>query len=52
MQSEAKVHFQDKPQPKIKEEEYLCDECGEPISRRDSEKDGLCNECRRELGIR
>jgi hypothetical protein len=53
MQTETKVHFQDKTPPKPKAEaDLLCENCDVKISQRDFNKDGLCQDCRRELGIR
>ena len=55
MQAEKskKIHFQDKEPKKEKVEiPFLCDNCGESITARDFNKDGLCLDCRRELGIK
>lgn len=52
MQTDTKVHFQDKKPPKPKAEvDLLCENCEEPISQRDFDRDGLCSNCRKELGI-
>lgn len=53
MQADTKVHYQDKTPPKPKAEvELLCDNCDEQISQRDFDRDGLCPDCKKELGIR
>jgi len=52
MQSESKVHYQDKAPKKTKVEVYVCDNCGEPITKKEFEKEGLCADCRQEFSIK